>query len=185
MPKTDIKTLNEKMEKSLEFLKSEYIVIRTGRAHPGLVSDIKADYYGTPTPIKQMATITIPEGRKILISPFDKNSLKVIEKAILASSLGITPQNDGENIRLTMPELTRERRVDLTKQVAKKAEETKIAMRNLRRDTVEALKKKEKDSTITEDDLKKYSKEVQDVTDGYIKKVDEVQKSKEKEIMEE
>jgi ribosome recycling factor len=132
-----------------------------------------------------MATISIPESRKILIAPFDKSSLKVIEKAIITSSLGITPQNDGENIRLMMPELTRERRVELTKLVAKKAEEAKVAMRNLRRDTVEILKKKEKESEITEDDLKKYSKEIQDSTDAYIKKIEEIQKLKEKEIMEE
>jgi len=185
MPKAEIKLMNDKMEKTIEFLKTEYVAIRTGRAHPGLVSDIKVDYYGNLTPIKQMATITIPESRKILIAPFDKASLKSIEKAIITSSLGITPQNDGENIRLMIPELTRDRRVELTKLIAKKAEETKIAMRNLRRDTVEILKKKEKESEITEDDLKKHSKEVQDSTDAYIKKVEETQKIKEKEIMEE
>jgi ribosome recycling factor len=185
MSKAEIKSMNEKMEKTIEFLKTEYVAIRTGRAHPGLVSDIKVDYYGNSTPLKQMATISIPESRKILVVPYDKASLKFIEKAILTSPLGITPQNDGENIRLTMPELTRDRRVELTKLVARKAEEGKIAMRNLRRDTVEILKKKEKDSEITEDDLKKFTKEVQDSTDAYIKKVDETQKIKEKEIMEE
>lgn len=185
MPKAEIKSMHEKMEKSLEFLKTEYVAIRTGRAHPGLVADIKADYYGNPTPIKQIATITVPDGRKILIAPFDKSSLKVIEKALLASSLGITPANDGESIRLTMPELTGERRTELTKFVAKKAEESKVAVRNLRRDSVEALKKKEKNSEITEDDLKKYTKEIQDITDSYIKKLDEAQKLKDKEIMEE
>ena len=185
MPKTEIKNLREKMEKTLEFLRGEYLAIRTGRAHPGLVSDIKADYYGTPTPLKQIANVTIPEGRKILISPFDRGSLKAIEKAILASSLGITPQNDGESVRLTLPELTRERRVDLVKIVSKKGEESKVAMRNHRRDTVEVLKKMEKDSKITEDDLKKYNKEVQDITDDFIKKIDDVFKVKEKEIMEE
>lgn len=185
MSKAEIKSMNDKMEKTIEFLKTEYVAIRTGRAHPGLVADIKADYYGNLTPIKQMATISIPENRKILIAPFDKSSLKFIEKAIITSSLGITPQNDGENIRLMMPELTRERRVELTKLVAKKAEEAKVAMRNLRRDTVETLKRKEKESEITEDDLKKFSKEVQDSTDVYIKKVEEIQKIKDKEIMEE
>lgn len=162
MPKNELKQMREKMEKSLEFLKGEYLAIRTGRAHPGLVSDIKADYYGTPTPLKQMANITIPESRKIMISPFDRTSLKAIEKAILASSLGITPQNDGESVRLTMPELTRERRVELTKLLAKKAEEAKIVLRNHRRDSVEVVKKMEKDSAITEDDQKKYSKEIQE-----------------------
>ncbi|MDR1731188.1 MAG: ribosome recycling factor [Synergistaceae bacterium] len=185
MPKTEVKRLREKMDRALEFLKGEYLAIRTGRAHPGLVSDIKADYYGTQTPLKQMANITIPENRKILIAPFDRSSLKAVEKAILASNLGITPQNDGEAIRLTLPELTRERRVELTKLTAKKAEETRVVMRNHRRDAVESLKKMEKDSKITEDELKKYSKEVQDITDDFIKKIEETAKVKEKEIMEE
>ena len=185
MPKTEMKNLRERMEKTLEFLRGEYLAIRTGRAHPGLVGDIKADYYGNLTPLKQMANITIPEGRKILISPFDRGSLKAIEKAILASNLGITPQNDGESVRLTLPELTKERRVELVKMVSKKGEESKVVVRNHRRDTVEVLKKMEKDSKITEDDLKKYSKEIQDITDEFIKKIDEAFKVKEKEIMEE
>jgi ribosome recycling factor len=185
MAKTEIKNLRGKMDKTLEFLRGEYLAIRTGRAHPGLVSEIKADYYGTATPLKQMANITIPEGRKILIAPFDRGSLKAIEKAILASSLGITPQNDGESVRLTLPELTRERRTDLVKLVGKKAEESKVVVRNHRRDAVEVLKKMEKDSKITEDDLKKFTKEVQDITDDTIKRIEEVFKAKEKEIMEE
>jgi len=185
MPKAEIKSLREKMDKTLEFLRGEYLAIRTGRAHPGLVSDIKADYYGNLTPLKQMANITIPEGNKILISPFDRSSLKAIEKAILASNLGITPQNDGESVRLGLPELTKERRVELVKIVNKKAEEFKVAVRNHRRDIVEFLKKAEKESKITEDDLKKYNKEVQDITDEFIKKIDETSKVKEKEIMEE
>lgn len=185
MPKSEIKTLREKMDKTLDFLRTEYLAIRTGRAHPGLVSEVKVDYYGTPTPLKQMANITIPENRKILITPFDRTALKAIEKAILAANLGITPQNDGEAVRLNLPELTKERRVDLTKLVSKKAEETKIIMRNHRRDSVETLKKMEKESKITEDDLKKFTKEVQDITDDFIKKIDEVSKVKEKEIMEE
>jgi ribosome recycling factor len=173
------------MGKALDFLRGEYLAIRTGRAHTGLISDIKADYYGASTPLKQLANITVPEGRKLLITPFDKGSLKAIEKAILASSLGITPQNDGESVRLTMPELTRERRSELAKLVSKKAEDSKLVVRNQRRDTVEALKKMEKDSKITEDDLKKYNKEVQEITDDFIKKIDDVFKVKEKEIMEE
>jgi ribosome recycling factor len=132
-----------------------------------------------------MANITIPESRKILVTPFDRSSLKAVEKAILASSLGITPQNDGEAVRLTLPELTRERRVDLVKLVSKKAEDAKVVMRNHRRDAVEILKKMEKDSKITEDDLKKFTKEVQDITDDFIKKIEEAFKVKEKEIMEE
>jgi ribosome recycling factor len=185
MPKAVVKNLREKMDKALEFLRGEYLAIRTGRAHPGLVSDIKADYYGSQTPLKQIANITIPEGRKILIAPFDRSSLKAVEKAILASNLGITPQNDGESVRLTLPELTKERRVDLVKLVSKKAEETKVVIRNHRRDAVEILKKMEKDSKITEDDLKKFGKDVQDITDDFIKKIEDSFKVKEKEIMEE
>jgi ribosome recycling factor len=185
MAKTEIKNLRGKTEKALDFLRGEYLAIRTGRAHPGLVSEIKVDYYGTSAPLKQMANITVPEGRKILIAPFDRASLKAIEKAILASNLGITPQNDGESVRLTLPELTRERRADLVKLVAKKAEESKVVVRSHRRDTVEVLKKMEKESKITEDELKKFSKEVQDATDDVIKKIDEIFKAKEKEIMEE
>ena len=185
MPKTEIKNFKERLNKTLEFLRTEYLAIRTGRAHPGLVSDIKVDYYGNATPIKQMANVTVPEGRKILISPFDRTALKAIEKAILASSLGITPQNDGESIRLTMPELTRDRRQELVKMVSKKAEDAKVVVRNHRRDSVELIKKMEKDSKITEDDLKKYTKEIQDVTDDAIKTVDGIFKGKEKEILEE
>lgn len=185
MPKAEIKSLKEKMEKTLEFLRGEYLAIRTGRAHPGLVSDIKVDYYGNLTPLKQMANVTVPESRKLQIAPFDRSSLKAIEKAILASNLGITPQNDGENVRLTLPELTKERRMDLVKLVSKKAEESKVVVRNHRRDAVEVLKKMEKDSKITEDDLKKYTKEVQDITDDFIKKIDDAFKVKEKEVMEE
>ena len=185
MPKTELKELRERMDKVIEHLKNEFLAIRTGRAHPGLVSDIKVDYYGAPTPVKQIATVSVPEGRQIAIAPFDRSALKLIEKAILASSLGVTPQNDGEIIRVNLPELTRERRVELTKLVGKYSEEGRIALRNLRRDSNDILKKKEKDSEISEDDLKKYTKEVQDVTDEYIKKVDEVLKAKEKEIMEE
>jgi ribosome recycling factor len=185
MPKNEIKNLREKMSRALEFLKGEYLAIRTGRAHPGLVSDIKVDYYGNQTPLKQMASITVPEARKILVAPFDRSGLKAIEKAILASNIGLTPQNDGEAIRLTLPELTKARRADLVKLVTKKAEETRVVLRNHRRDTVETLKKMEKDSKITEDDLKKYNKEVQDITDDFIKKIEEIVKVKEKEVMEE
>ncbi|MBQ7733753.1 MAG: ribosome recycling factor [Synergistaceae bacterium] len=184
MPKDELAALKENMDKAIAFLQSEYLSIRTGRAHPGLVSDIKADYYGTPTAIKQLANVTIPESRSIQIAPFDKSSLKAIEKAILAANIGMTPQNDGTVIRLTLPELTKARRVELTKMLAKKAEESKVVIRNYRRDAVEALKKQEKASEITEDDLKKLTKDVQDITDKYIKKIDEIYKIKEKEVLE-
>ncbi|MBQ6972557.1 MAG: ribosome recycling factor [Synergistaceae bacterium] len=176
--------LRANMDKAVAFLQSEFLSIRTGRAHPGLVSDIKVDYYGTPTPIKSLANVTIPESRSIQIAPFDKTVLKAMEKAILAANIGMTPQNDGQVIRLTLPELTKARRVELTKLLARKAEESKVVIRNYRRDAIEALKKQEKASEITEDDLKKLTKEVQDVTDKYIKKIDEVYKVKEKEVLE-
>ena len=176
--------LRGNMDKAVAFLQNEFLSIRTGRAHPGLVSDIKVDYYGTPTPIKSLANVTIPESRSIQIAPFDKTVLKAMEKAILAANIGMTPQNDGQVIRLTLPELTKARRVELTKLLARKAEESKVVIRNYRRDAIEALKKQEKASEITEDDLKKKTKEVQDITDNYTKKVDEVYKVKEKEVLE-
>ncbi|MBQ3377285.1 MAG: ribosome recycling factor [Synergistaceae bacterium] len=180
----EIKALKENMDKAIAFLQNDYLSIRTGRAHPGLVNDIKVEYYGTPTPIKQLANVTIPEGRVIQIAPFDRTSLKAMEKAILAANIGMTPQNDGTVIRLKLPELTRERRVELTKVLAKKAEDSRVVIRNYRRDTIEILKKQEKASEITEDDLKNLTKEVQDVTDSYIKKIDEIYKIKEKEVLE-
>ena len=149
-----------------------------------MVEEIRVDYYGTPTPIKQLGTVNVPEARQIVITPWDKSAGKLIEKAIQASSLGINPNNDGENIRLTIPELNRERRVELTKVVRKYGEEAKVAVRNLRRDVIESLKKMEKDSRITEDDLKRFQKEVQEMTDEYIKKLEAVLEDKEKEIME-
>ncbi len=184
MPKDEIAELKENMDKAIAFLQNEYLSIRTGRAHPGLVSDIKVDYYGTPTPIKSLANVTIPESRSIQVAPFDKTTLKAIEKAILAANIGMTPQSDGTVIRMTLPELTKARRVELTKLLARKAEESKVVIRNYRRDAIEDLKKQEKASEITEDDLKKLTKDVQDITDKYIKKIDEVYKVKEKEVLE-
>ena len=184
MPKDELSALRENMDKAITFLQNDYLSIRTGRAHPGLVSDIKADYYGTPTALKQLANITIPEGRVIQIAPFDKTALKAMEKAILAANIGMTPQSDGTVIRLTLPELTKARRVELTKILAKKAEDAKVVIRNYRRDAIESLKKQEKASEITEDDLKKLTKDVQDITDSYIKKIDEIYKIKEKEVLE-
>ncbi len=184
MPKDELAALRENMDKAITFLQNDYLSIRTGRAHPGLVSDIKADYYGTPTALKQLANITIPEGRVIQIAPFDKTALKAMEKAILAANIGMTPQSDGTVIRLTLPELTKARRVELTKILAKKAEDAKVVIRNYRRDAIESLKKQEKASEITEDDLKKLTKDVQEITDSYIKRVDEIYKVKEKEVLE-
>ena len=184
MPKDELAELKENMDKAIAFLQNEYLSIRTGRAHPGLVSDIKVDYYGTPTPIKQLANVTVPESRSLQVAPFDKTSLKAIEKAILAANVGMTPQSDGTVLRMTLPELTKARRVELTKLLARKAEESKVVIRNYRRDAIEDLKKQEKASEITEDDLKKLTKDVQDITDKYVKKVDEVYKVKEKEVLE-
>ena len=183
MPQNLIKDLTTRSEKTLEHLKVTLQGIRTGRAHPALVEDIKVDYFGTPTPIKNMGSVSVPEARQIMINPWDKTAIKAIEKALQASPLGINPQNDGETIRLNLPELTQERRLELTKVVNKMAEEARISIRNVRRDVIESLKKMEKDSDITEDDLKKYQKETQDHTDAFIKKVDVILADKEKEIM--
>ena len=184
MPKDELAALKENMDKAIAFLQNEYLSIRTGRAHPGLISDIKVDYYGTPTPIKNLANVTVPESRSLQVAPFDKTTLKAIEKAILAANVGMTPQSDGTVLRMTLPELIKARRVELTKILARKAEESKVVIRNYRRDAIEALKKQEKASEITEDDLKKLTKDVQDATDKYIKKIDEVYKVKEKEVLE-
>lgn len=184
MPQNLIKDLKTRSEKTLEHLKGTLQGIRTGRAHPALVEDIKVDYFGTPTPIKNMGSVNIPEARQLVITPWDKTAIKAIEKAIQSSPLGINPQNDGESIRLNLPELTKERRVELTKIVNKMAEENRVAIRNIRREVNEGLKKMEKDSQITEDDLKKFTKEAQEQTDAYIKKIDAMLADKEKEIME-
>ena len=184
MPKKEMQNLKERMVKAVEHLKKECLGVRTGRAHPALVEDIKVDYYGTMTPLKQMGTVSVPESRQIVISPWDKTSLKAIEKAIMASSLGITPQSDGENIRINLPELTGERRIELSKVVKKYAEDARVAVRNVRREGNEIYKKMEKESTITEDDLHLYQKEIQELTDEWIKNVDEVLEKKEKEILE-
>lgn len=184
MPQNLIKDLKTRSEKTLEHLKGTLQGIRTGRAHPALVEDIKVDYFGTPTPVKNMGSVNVPEARQLVITPWDKSAIKAIEKAIQSSPLGINPQNDGESIRLNLPELTKERRVELTKIVNKMAEEARIAIRNVRREINDGLKKLEKDSKITEDDLKKYTKEAQEQTDAYIKKIDCMLVDKEKEIME-
>ncbi|MDR1020580.1 MAG: ribosome recycling factor [Synergistaceae bacterium] len=183
MPGTLIKELKTRTGKTLEHLRGTYAGVRTGRAHPALVEDIKVDYFGSALPLKQLGTVNIPEPRQIVITVWDKGALKAVEKALQASPLGINPRPDGETIRLTLPELTRERRTELTKLVNKYAEESRVATRNIRREAVDSLKKMEKDSKINEDDLKKYQKEVQELTDDAIKKIDAVLAEKEKEIM--
>ena len=176
--------LDEKMQKALEHLDSEYQGIRTGRAHPGLVDSVKVDYYGSPMPVKQLANVTVPEARVLLIAPFDKSATKLIEKAILAANIGMTPNVDGNNIRLVVPELTGERRKEFVKMAAKLAEEAKVALRNIRRDAMDRFKKQQKKSEITEDDLKDLEKDLQKLTDDYIKTVDKQTETKEKELFE-
>ena len=174
----------EKMQKSFDSLLHQYSKIRTGRASASILDDIRINYYGQPTPIKQMCNISIPEARMIIVQPWDKTTLAEIEKAILAANLGITPDNDGNVIRLPFQPLTEDKRKDIVKNLKKMAEETRVAIRNIRRDANEAAKKMKKDTEISEDDEKKLLKEVQDITDDWIKKIDDVEKAKEKEILE-
>lgn len=175
--------LDEKMEKVLEHLDADFQGIRTGRAHPGLVENVKVDYYGSAMPVKQLANIIVPEARMLIIAPFDKGAVKLIEKAILAANIGLTPNVDGNNIRLVVPELTGERRKEFVKMAAKAAEEAKIALRNIRREANDMYKKQEKASEITEDDLKKMLDDTQKTTDKFIARVDDEFKKKEKEIL--
>lgn len=176
--------LEEKMEKTVSVLKEDLGVIRAGRANPALLDKIVVDYYDTPTPLKQIAGISAPEPRLILISPYDKSAIKDIEKAILVSDMGFNPSNDGNQIRIAIPQLTEERRKELTKLVAKTGENAKVALRNSRRDANDRLKKMEKDAELSEDDAKKAMDEVQKIIDKYTKEVDEIVDKKEKEVME-
>jgi ribosome recycling factor len=164
-------------------LEKEFTTIRAGRANPGVLDKIMVDYYGTPTPINQMAAVSVAEARILVISPWDASTLKLIEKAIMASDIGINPTNDGKAIRIVFPQLTEDRRKDLVKQVSVYGENAKVAIRNARRDAVEKFKAMKKTSEITEDDLKDCEKNIQKMTDDGTKKVDEVCKAKEKEIM--
>jgi ribosome recycling factor len=174
----------EKMKKAMESLKKELGNIRAGRATPAMLERVSVDYYGTATPVNQVANVTAPEPRMLVIQPWEKNLLSVIEKAILKSDLGITPNNDGNVIRLNVPQLTQQRRAELVKMTKKSAEEAKVAVRNLRRDANESLKKLEKDKAISEDENKRAQEEIQKLTDKYIKEVDRISEVKEKEIME-
>lgn len=172
----------EKMKKALDFLESEFGSIRAGRANPHVLDKLRVDYYGTPTPIQQVGNVTVPEARIIQIAPWDKSLLKAIEKAIQTSDIGINPSNDGSVIRLVFPELTEERRKDLAKEVKKKAEEGKVAVRNIRRDGNDTFKKLAKED-VSEDEIKQLGEELQKMTDKYIKKIDEATEEKTKEIM--
>lgn len=179
----DFKEFNRKMDKTLEVLAGEFGSVRAGRANAQVLDRISVEYYGTDTPIGQVASISSPDPRTLVIQPWDSGLLKPIEKAIQQSELGINPQNDGRIIRLVFPQLTEERRKELTKQVKKYAEDAKVAIRNIRRDGMDAIKKALKKSEITEDDQKKAEKDLQDLTDKFTKKVDEMCAAKEKELM--
>ena len=184
MTKDVIKSAEDRLVKTLDGLKKDYGTLRAGRAAPSLLDKVLVDYYGTSTPVNQIANVTVPEPRMIMIKPYDRNSLKDIEKAIQKSDLGLTPNNDGTTIRLQIPQPTQERRKELVKVVSKKAEEAKVAMRNIRRDANESIKKLEKGKQITEDDRKDAQEEMQKLLDKYIKLVDGARATKEKEVME-
>ena len=182
--KTVFATTREKMEKSVASLKHEYNSIRAGRANAAILDKIQVDYYGFPTPVNQMAAISVPEARILAIQPWDASTVSLIEKAILASDIGINPSNDGRVIRLVFPALTEERRKQLSKEVAQYAEEAKVGVRNIRRDSIDKIKAMKKNSEITEDDQKYAEEEIQKITDEFVKKLDEVAAAKTKEIME-
>jgi ribosome recycling factor len=178
-----LEQFNSKMEKSLATLKEEYTTIRAGRANPHLLDKLRVDYYGQPSALQAVANISVPEARVIQIQPWESKLIKEIEKAIINSDLGLTPSNDGKTIRLVFPELTEERRKDLVKDVKKKAEAAKVAVRNIRRDANEIFKKQSKSSEISEDEFKRLEDEVQKITDRYIAEVDRAMEDKTKEIL--
>ena len=177
-----VKTFEEKMQKTVDFLGEDFMTIRAGRANPHVLDKIKVDYYGTPTPLQQVGNITVPEPRMIQIQPWEKSLIKEIEKAILCSDVGISPSNDGSVIRLVFPELTEERRKDLVKEVKKKGEESKVAVRNSRRDGNDSFKKLAKED-VSEDEIKMLEEQLQKVTDKFIKEIDGMVEEKSKEIM--
>ena len=184
MVKEIIANNEERLDKSIAALKREFGSLRAGRATPSLLDKVMVDYYGTPTPVNQVAKVSVPEPRMIMITPWEKSLMHDIEKAIMKSDLGLSPNSDGTAIRLSIPQLTQERRQELVKTVGKKAEEAKVAIRNIRRDGNDAIKKLEKAKEITEDDSKKGQESVQKLVDKYIKTVDTLREAKEKEIME-
>ncbi|HIX51770.1 MAG TPA: ribosome recycling factor [Candidatus Lachnoclostridium stercoripullorum] len=183
MDKEKLQIYETKMNKSLDALQNEYASIRAGRANPHVLDKLRVDYYGTPTPIQQVGNVSVPEARMIVIQPWEKSLLKAIEKAILTSDLGINPTNDGSVIRLVFPELTEERRKELAKDVKKKGEATKVAIRNIRRDANDTFKKMEKGDEISEDDRKEAEEKIQKLTDKMIAEVDKAVENKTKEIM--
>ncbi len=184
MDKELYKPIEEKMKKTIHVLKDNLAGIRAGRANPAILDKITIEYYGAPTPIQQVATVSVPEARVILIQPWESKLLKDIEKEIQKSDIGINPNNDGKVIRLVFPALTEERRKDLTKTVKKEGEDAKVAIRSIRRDAIEHMKAKKKNSEITEDDLKDAEKDIQNLTDKFIVEIDHIVEAKDKEIME-
>lgn len=178
-----LKQFEEKMEKSVESLEHEYSSIRAGRANPNILNNIKVEYYGVPTPLQQVGNVSVPEARTIVISPWETSLLKEIEKAILCSDLGITPNNDGKSVILNFPELTEERRKDLVKDIKKKGENAKVAVRNIRRDANDQIKKQLKANEISEDEQKDYEDKIQKLTDKYVDKIEKTIENKSKEIM--
>lgn len=182
--KTVFSYADEKMSKTISALNSEYNSIRAGRASAAVLDKVRVDYYGTPTPINQLAAVSVAEARILTIQPWDKSVLSAIEKAIQTSDIGINPQNDGSVLRLTFPPLTEDRRKEIVKTVRSTAEDSKVAIRSIRRDCIDKLKKMQKDSEITEDDLKQGEKKIQDTTDKFIKDIDSIAAAKEKEVME-
>lgn len=179
----DYNVIKEKMDKSIDNLKEKFSEVRAGRANPAILNKVKIDYYGTPTPINQVAGVSVPEARMIVIQPWDISILKEVEKAILASDIGINPNNDGKVIRLVFPELTEERRKDLAKDIKKMSEDCKIVIRNIRRDSIDLAKKSQKDGEMTEDDLKAAENKIQDLTDNATKEIDKLLENKENEIL--
>ena len=178
-----LKQYEEKMEKSLDNLSAEFSAIRAGRANPHILDKLRVDYYGSPTPIQQVANVTVPEARSILITPWEASLVKEIEKAIINSDLGVMPNNDGKSVRINFPELTEERRKELVKDVKKKGEAAKVAIRNIRRDANDAFKKQNKANEISEDELKNLEDKVQKLTDKYIAEIDKAIDVKSKEIL--
>ena len=179
----DFSNIEEKMDKTISVLNENFSEIRAGRANPAILNKVKVDYYGVQTPISQVAGISVPEARLIVIQPWDMSILKELEKAILASDIGITPNNDGKVIRLAFPELNEERRKEIVKDIKKIAEEAKVSIRSLRRDGLDDAKKEQKDGNITEDDLRNAETQIQKLTDNKIAKIDEILAMKEKEVM--
>ena len=179
----DYKSIEEKMEKSINVFAENLAAVRAGRANPAILNKVKVDYYGVETPISQVAGISVPEARLIVVQPWDASILKEIEKAILASDIGINPNNDGKVIRLSFPELNEERRKELVKDIKKMAEEAKVAIRSVRREGIDEFKKRQKEALITEDDLRTAEEDIQKITDKKIEEIDNITANKEKEIM--